>query len=211
MKTPAMTDLEDPTWPGLAYCDDALALLSLLRSDPGLIQKLKGTKSRGDGDSTLSTLRALIEGFSGLLADSSDKGGDEEGALPRSSYSKGSSSREGDGDVMEVEEAEMKMLVEEEMEKEVEEEKGGDASERDVRRGGAKRRLGGTEQDAKHDDDDDDDDDCDENDLDSDLECVSVIIIGASASGLGVASALLSASPDLDVAILESSSDVGAR
>ena len=55
--------------------------------------------------------------------------------------------------MMEVEEAEMKMLVEEEMEKEVEEEKGGDASERDVRRGGAKRRLGGTEQDAKHDDD----------------------------------------------------------
>ena len=37
-----------------------------------------------------------------------------------------------------------------------------------------------------------------------------MIIIGASASGLGVASALLSASPNLDVTILEASADVGA-
>ena len=41
-------------------------------------------------------------------------------------------------------------------------------------------------------------------------ECLSVLIIGASASGLGVASALLSALPDLDLSILEASDDVGS-
>lgn len=41
-------------------------------------------------------------------------------------------------------------------------------------------------------------------------ECISVVIIGASTSGLGVASALLSASPDLNVCILEASDEVGS-
>ncbi|GMI10934.1 hypothetical protein TrVE_jg5875 [Triparma verrucosa] len=45
---------------------------------------------------------------------------------------------------------------------------------------------------------------------DSNEETFSVVIIGASASGLGVASALLSASPDLDIKILERSSCVGS-
>ena len=202
-----MSEIEE-SWPGNAYIDDAVALLSTLRDDAGLLQKLQKSTTRRRG-STLFTLYDLIEGFSDLLKDPSevvdgDDSGDEEGAKGSLSISdmdskqgcRGSRRAEDhDDDEMEVQE------------NEEEEEKGGaneDEDEEDRRVAGSKRRRGGTTQDAKHYDDEEDD-------SDSDLECVSVIIIGASASGLGVASALLSTSPDLDVTILESSSDVGAR